>query len=134
MRMQWGALGELTFQTGFSPKRISIQQKFRLTKHPVINDYPQLDNLGEDVRTLNLEISLSSLFVNIKWALDYIYEVAQKGEKLPLTVGMHYLGEWVIESYQISELETTTDGEPVRAEVSLVLNKVKPSEGSWKAI
>ncbi len=130
----WGALGELTFQTGFSPSRISVQQKFRLAKHPVVNTYPQMDNLGEDVRTLTLRVTLNKVFVNIKMALDYIYEVAQKGEKLPLTIGMHYLGEWVVESYQITELETTTDGEPVKAELSLVLNKVGTKEGSWKAI
>ncbi len=130
----WGALGELTFQTGFSPSRISVQQKFHLAKHPVVNTYPQMDNLGEDVRTLTLRVTLNKVFVNIKMALDYIYEVAQKGEKLPLTIGMHYLGEWVVESYQITELEATTDGEPVKAELSLVLNKVGTKEGSWKAI
>jgi len=132
--MQWGALGELTFQTGFSPNRIAIQQKFRLAKHPVINTYPQLDNLGEDVRTLNLQISLHSLFIDIKQALDYLVEVAQKGEKLPLTIGMHYLGEWVVESYQISALETTPEGEPIKADVSITLNKVDAKEGSWGAI
>jgi len=132
--MQWGALGELTFQTGFSPSRISVQQKFRIAKHPVVNTYPQMDNLGEDIRTLNLQITLNEVFVNVKWALDYIYEVAQKSEKLPLSIGMHYLGEWVVESYQISELITTPEGEPVKAEVSIVLNKVDTKEGSWKAV
>jgi len=132
--MHWGALGELTFQTGFSPNRISVQQKFRIAKHPVINTYPQMDNLGEDIRSLNLQIVLNAVFVNVKWALDYIYEVAQKGEKLSLTIGMYYLGEWVVESYQISEMETTTDGEIVKVTVSLVLNKVDTHEGSWKAI
>jgi hypothetical protein len=47
---------------------------------------------------------------------------------------MHYLGEWVVENYQISELITTPEGEPVKAEVSIVLNKVDTKEGSWKAV
>ena len=132
--MQWGALGELTFQTGFSPNRISVQQKFRIVKHPVINTYPQLDNLGEDIRVLKLQITLNQVFTDIKQALDYLVEVAQKGKKLPLTIGTHYLGEWVIGSYQISEMETTTYGEIVKATVSLVLNKVDTNEGSWRAI
>jgi hypothetical protein len=67
--MQWGALRDLTFQTGFSPSRISVQQKFRIAKHPVVNTYPQMDNLGEDIRTLNLQITLNEVFVSIKWAL-----------------------------------------------------------------
>lgn len=132
--MHWGALGELTFQTGFSPRNLEVKQQFRVVPQKVINRYPQLDNLGEDIRVLNLQIILNQVFTDIKQSLDYLVEVAQKGEKLPLTIGTHYLGEWVIGTYQISEVEITTDGEIVKATVSLVLNKVDTNEGSWGAI
>jgi len=59
--MHWGALGELTFQTGFSPRSLEVKQQFRVVPQKVINHYPQLDNLGEDIRVLNLQIILNQV-------------------------------------------------------------------------
>ena len=123
--MEWGSFGDVSFQVGTTPKTIKRSNHYRYAKHDVVNTYPHLSFMGEDVEEIELSIDLSYLFIDVAKTIDKLKEMAEKGEPYRLIIGKLNTGKWVIEEIERTYQETNAEGNLVKASLTLRLIKVR---------
>ena len=123
--MEWGSFGDVSFQVGTTPKTIKRTNRYRYAKHDVVNTYPHFSFMGEDTEKIELSIELSYLFTDVANTIDKLKEMAEKGEPYRLIIGKLNVGKWVIEGIEVNYQETDTEGNLLKAVLTLRLIKVK---------
>ena len=123
--MEWGSFGDINFQVGTTPKAVRRTNRYRYTKHDVVNTYPHFSFMGEDLEKIELSIDLSYLFTDVAKTIDKLKEMAQEGKPYCLMIGKLNTGKWVIEEIERTYQETDTEGKLLKATLTLRLIKVK---------
>ena len=123
--MEWGSFGDVSFQVGVTPKAIRRTNRYRYAKHDVVNTYPHLSFMGEDVEKVELSIDLSHLFTDVVKTIDRFKDMAEEGKPYRLIIGKLNTGKWVIEEIERTYQETDVEGNLLKATLTLKLIKVR---------
>lgn len=126
-----GTLGNIIFSVS-ADKVLTFQsltrnRAGRYHQHQVIFQKAKLEFLGPEVEKITLPIRLDvALGVNPMNEIDVIKEYVNAGERLALTIGQKYHGDWVIESFSESWDHVDNRGNLLVATVNLNLLESEP--------
>ena len=123
--MEWGSFGDVSFKVGTTPRNIKKSNRYRYAKHDVVNTYPHISFMGEDVEKIELSMDLSYLFMDVAKTIDRLKEMAQEGKPYRLIIGKLNTGKWVIEEIDRTYQETDAEGNLLKATLTLKLIKVR---------
>lgn len=134
--MAIGSLGSLiTFQVNTTRNgnlkvltfdRLSQKVSGRYSTHNIIGDKPKTEFLGADLRTLNFNITLSSMHgVKPRKTIETIEKAVENGTAHTFTVGGSKIGKnkWVITDISESWNTIYNKGELVEATVAISLKE-----------
>ena len=118
----WGWLGNIKFRLGHSPSSFSRSVAHVYSQHERIEGKPLLQNIGDELEEIKIDIQLHENFCDPTTALRKIEELAysHKPESLVLGDG-RYFGNLVIESFEETLLVTHANGHARVIELSISL-------------
>ncbi len=121
----WGSLGDIVFELAQTPKSISDNWKFNFSQHKIINSYPKHEFLGEDVRTLTVEIKLHKKFCDPEKYFGKFISYGKEGRVCSLIIGPYYEGDFVITGVKRVKEEIDIFGNTVCLTLSVNLEEVR---------
>lgn len=122
---QWGAFGDVSFQTHTAPGQVTDNRQFRWQKQQLVNGYPTHQAGGEDERSMQLEIILHNRFVNISDMYQKLLSMSQNQVPRALVIGSASLGQFAIRSLRTVLTDTSPQGVVISARYSLQLIEVR---------
>jgi len=121
----WGSLEDIIFELAQTPKTLSDNWKFNYAQHKIINSYPRHEFLGEDVRTLDLEIKLHRKFCDVEEYFNKFIQYGQDGKICALIIGPVYVGDFVITDVKRTFEEVDIKGQTVALTLAVKLEEVR---------
>ena len=121
----WGSLGNIVFETVKTPDKESFKRKKKYN-YAEINTYqkPKLQYIGDALEEIEFEIKLvKTEDLDPEEELEKIYQEAEKGEPLTLSIGSHIKGDFVITS-----VEETLKATDRKGNLAVVYLKLKLKE------
>ena len=121
----WGSLGDIVFEAVKTPDKESFKRKKKYN-YAEIDTYrkPKLQYLGDKLEQIEFEIKLvKTEDIDPEEELDKLYEEAEKGEPLMLSIGTHIEGEFVIMDIEETLKSTDSKGNLIVVYVKLKLKE-----------
>jgi phage protein U len=125
---QWGALGDVVFQSHNSPGRVSDNRQWSWQQQKLINGYPAHQAGGEAERTIQLDITLHNRFANIADMYQRLLSMAQNQVPRALVIGSQSKGMFVVKSIRETLTDTSPEGVTVAVRYDLQLTEVRGAD------
>lgn len=122
---QWGALGDVTFQTHTAPGSVSDNRSWNWQPQKLINGYPAHQAGGENERSMQLEITLHNRFSNISDMYQKLLTMAQNQIPRALVIGSDARGKFALKGIRETLTSTTPEGVLIEVRYSLQLIEVR---------
>ncbi|MCY1697158.1 phage tail protein [Lelliottia sp. SL45] len=122
---QWGAFGDVVFQTHNAPGQLSDTRRWTWQAQKVINGYPAHQAGGEDERSISLDITLHNRFTNITDGYQTLLSMAQNQVPRALVIGSDTRGRFALKEIRETLTDTTPEGVIVSVRYSLQLVEVR---------
>ena len=135
MANDWGYLGDLKFRLGHSPSDFRRTVAHIYTEHDRIEGKPRLQQMGDELETIDLAIQLHYNFCEPEEVLKEIEKASYLHTILDFTTGAgRYYGKFVIEQIDITMFATAEDGKPAVIELTLSLKEVSDTQQPSKIL
>lgn len=121
----WGSLGDIVFKAVKTPDKESFKRKKKYN-YAEIDTYrkPKLQYLGEKLEEIEFEIKfVKTEEMDPEEELDKLYQEAEKGKPLDLSIGNHIKGKFVI-----TDIEETLKATDSKGNLAIVYVKLKLKE------
>ena len=121
----WGSLGNIVFETVKTPDKESFKRKKKYN-YAEIQTYqkPKLQYIGDALEEIEFEIKLvKTADLDPEEELDKLYNEAEKGEPLTLSIGTHIEGDFVITDIEETLKSTDSKGNLIVVYVKLKLKE-----------
>ncbi len=122
----WGSFGDLVFEFLKTPQEFRHTSGIELKEQPIFGKKKSVHFVGYKNRTVNLTLKVfrSDYTPSVEEYIQTLERKMESGEVNPLIVGDNNLGNFTIETIEISYKQTDKYGRLVYAEVSLSLREV----------
>lgn len=115
-------LGTFIFEGRLSPSASQRTYETNYVEHPLIENRPTVQRIGEKLRVLNLAMVLDQSFCNPSEVISNMESSRSVGEILPLIMGDgRYFGTYVIKKMTITEEWNAPDGTLLNAGLQIEL-------------
>ncbi|GEM_PF-1070946 len=122
----WGSLGDLVFELVKTPQEFRHTNGIELKEQPIFGKKKSVHFVGYKNRTVNLTLKVfrSDYTPSVEEYIQTLERKMESGEVNPLIVGDSNLGNFAIETIEVSYKQTDKYGRLVYAEISLSLKEV----------
>lgn len=118
----YSQLGNFTFDGRKTPSAFSGTFETNIAEHPLIENRPTIQRVGEKLRTYNLAMIFDQSFCNPSEEIAALDNSRTLGEILPLVMGDgRYLGDYVIKKVTVNDTWNAPNGTMLQAEVQVEL-------------
>lgn len=118
----YSQLGNITFDGRKTPSVFSGTFETNIAEHPLIENRPTIQRVGEKLRTYNLTMLFDQSFCNPSQEIASLDSSRTLGEIMPLVMGDgRYLGDYVIKKVSVNETWNAPNGAVLQAEVQVEL-------------
>lgn len=117
-------LGNTIFNALLSPNGMALTTETNLVEHPLIENRPTLQRVGEKLKVLNLGMFFDLSFCNPTSQLEALEASRFSSEIMPLIMGDgSYIGEFVIKKIASTPLASAPDGTVLQMDVQVELTE-----------
>src|SRR5581483_2993393 len=123
--------GNISFAVLGSPQRMESRFGYEYASHPVLEDRPRLQWVGDAPQVVTLELMFHASFTNPSAQLAALEQAAAEHQAQALVFGSgEFRGYFVVSSLAVTSQQLGADGKPIAIQARLVLTEWN-SEGAF---
>ncbi len=116
--------GNIPFEVLGSPERMESTRSYDYAAHPVVEDQPHLQWVGDSLQTIALELMFHASFTNPAAQLAALEAAASDHQARALVFGSgEYRGYFVVTSLSVSSRQLGPSGKAIAIQARLVLTE-----------
>lgn len=126
--MYQGVLGKFPFSVTelevCTFRDLTCNREYNYAEHKVVSGLSKLQHTGRSLDTVELTVTLFPLLPasTVNQRLEALEKLAKDGGDLPLVLGLHYMGRFVLKSQKVTH-RIMHNGVTLSAEVALALQE-----------
>lgn len=122
-KIPWLTLGQLQFKLLTSPTSLRTGWSYNYVPQERIEGKPTLQQVGGQLRSVELEFQLHSEFCDPEQQLQELIDMADMGEAVVMILGDRWEGYWVIEEIPVVWRKTDEEARLISIEVRVFLKE-----------
>lgn len=120
----YAQLGDIIYEAMVGFQTFDQVKEESYAEHALIDGKPKLQKIGSKLDTINLAIRIHAMFSNPELEINKLITYMERGDILPLIMGTgRIIGDFVINTLNISNKQLTPDGGILWAELTLDLKE-----------
>lgn len=122
-RIPWCVLGTLEFRLLTSPSRFRTGWSYNYVEHERIEGKPTLQQVGGNLREIELEFQFHSEFCDPEQQLQDLIDLGDRGEAVALVIGTVFQNYWVLVDIPVTWRKTDAEARLISIEVRVTLRE-----------